>query len=100
MIKTLRIKNIDKDIVKYDLIRLGFQLIPANSNNRLSKSDCDIYCWFEGRGRCGNESPTLMIFGNTGIISFYMNTRYLYRALPVVLLDLFNMGMIECVEDE
>lgn len=89
----MRVKDITSKETIQDLTDRGFQLYKGEQIG--CQLDTEYYCWFGGRKRKGNESPTLMIDTTTGDISFRQNTTYYARYIPDVLLFMIQRGKVE-----
>ena len=87
----MKIANIQKQEVKDYLERLGFQ---KQEKTMWGKTET-YYCWYEGRKRVGNESPTIIISANTGIINMWMNSSFVMREIPYVIINLLEHCTIE-----
>ncbi len=89
----MRVKDITSKETIQDLTDRGFQLYTSE------KVGCQLgteyYCWFGGRKRNGNESPTLMIDSQTGDIWFKQTGTYYQRRIPDVLLFMIQRGKVE-----
>ena len=89
----MRVKDINSKETIQDLTDRGFQLYKGE------KIGCQLgteyYCWFGGKKRNGNESPTLMRDSQTGDIWFKQTVTYYQRRIPDVLLFMIQRGKIE-----
>ena len=87
----MKITDIQKPEVKNYLERLGFQ-----KEERIMWGETKTYyCWYEGRKRKGKESPTIIIPADTGVISMWMNSSYIMRQIPHVIINLLEHCNIE-----
>ena len=85
----MKIKDIKNAETINALLELGFQPVQI-----LDWERSEVYGWFEGRKRKGKESPTLVIYKETGEIKYYMNSTWIVREIPDVLLTLFELKLI------
>ena len=89
----MRVKNITSQETIQDLQDRGFYLYNGEKIGVLRYTS--YWCWFGGRKRNGNESPTIIIDSETGIISMKFSTNYFMKAIPDILLDMTKNDRIE-----
>lgn len=89
----MRVKNIKSKGTEQYLINKGFKVYRKEQINCLMGTE--YYCWFEGDRRHGNESPSLIISKDTGIIWFKCAITYIQREIPDVLMRMIQDNKVE-----
>ena len=89
----MRVKDINSQETIQDLQDRGFYLY--NGLRLGCYNNKDYWCWFGGRKRNGNESPTIIIDSVTGIIAMKFSTTYFMKAIPDILLYMIKNDRIE-----
>lgn len=89
----MRVKDINSKETIQDLQDRGFYLY--NGENIGVLRGTSYWCWFGGRKRNGNESPTIIIDSVTGIVAMKFSTNYFMKAIPDVLLFMIQRGKVE-----
>lgn len=89
----MRVKNINSKETIQDLQDRGFYMY--NGVNVGCYNKIGYWCWFGGRKRNGNESPTIMIDSESGTIYMRCPTTYFMKAIPDILLYMIKEGRIE-----
>ena len=89
----MRVKDINSKETIQDLTDRGFYLYKGEQVG--CQRDETYYCYFDGKKRSGNESPTILIDTFNGRIWFKQTTTYFMRPIPDVLIDMIQDGIIE-----
>ena len=87
----MTIVDIEKQEVKDKLLELGFQ----KEERTFWGSKEVFYCWYEGKKRKGREAPTIMISDADGTINYWMNSSYIMREIPGIIIILLEIFTIE-----
>lgn len=89
----MRVKDITSKETIQDLQDRGFYLYNGEKIDVLRNTS--YWCWFGGRKRNGNESPTIIIDSVTGIVAMKFSTNYFLKAIPDILLYMIKNNRIE-----
>lgn len=87
----MKIKDIEVQGVKDYLLELGFQ----REERMMWGSKETYYSWYGGRKKKGNEAPTIIISDEDGTINMWMNSSYIMKEIPYIIIILLEQLTIE-----